>query len=182
MTRVDAEAEIAECLAELIQRRVVKVDGDQIIIEFLDRQIGEAIEVSNIARKNALKRWHKKASMRSDAGASNGNANKNENREESEKNESVIFPFESEAFKQLWEIWKRYKWEQFKFKFRSIISEQGALKKLSKYSEEVAVWAIEETIAAGWQGLQHKLKDYDTTGQFKPTSKGADYLSRYTAE
>lgn len=82
---------------------------------------------------------------------------------------SVVFPFESEAFFSAWELWKTYKKEQFKFKYRSIISEQAALKDLAEISnnnENEAIKYINHAIAKGWRGIfarktKGKSKDFD---------------------
>lgn len=68
----------------------------------------------------------------------------------------VIFPFNSETFYEMWNLWKQYKKEQFRFTYKGVISEQAALKKLSEdsgHNEEIAIKMIEQAIAFGWMGI-----------------------------
>jgi hypothetical protein len=64
-------------------------------------------------------------------------------------------PF-SEGFLPHWELWKEYKWVEFKFKYRSAISEQAALNNLAKLSdgnEEIASEIMKQSMGNGWQGF-----------------------------
>lgn len=68
---------------------------------------------------------------------------------------NVINPF-SEAFLDMWDLWKQYKNEQFKFKYKGCISEQAALMQLATISgndEGVACEIIKQSMANGWRGL-----------------------------
>lgn len=82
--------------------------------------------------------------------------NREDNRELNRESASLVFPWESLAFLDAWEGWKRYKKEQFKFKYKSVKSEQIALHKLhkdAKGNERLAIDAIAQSIASGWRGL-----------------------------
>ena len=82
--------------------------------------------------------------------------------EEEEKEKGLIYPFDSEEFKKWWNMWKEYKSKEFGFKYKSILSEQGALKKLSDLAsgnEEIALRIIEQSISDGWKGLFELKKD-----------------------
>jgi uncharacterized protein YdaU (DUF1376 family) len=71
-------------------------------------------------------------------------------------NKDIVYPFDSEIFKKWWKIWKEYKKKEHRFSYKSHISEQAALKKLSQLSrgsESTAIQIIEEAISNGWQGL-----------------------------
>jgi hypothetical protein len=68
---------------------------------------------------------------------------------------NVINPF-SDAFSPTWELWKEYKWESHRFKYKGVISEQVALKQLVVLSggeEEKATKIIFQSIRREWQGL-----------------------------
>lgn len=98
-----------------------------------------------------------------------GNMKGNMNIEdEVEKEEGVIFPFDSEEFKKWWGYWKEYKSKDHKFKYKSHISEQAALKELSNFAngnENIALQIIEQSIAKGWKGffeLKTDQKQYNT--------------------
>lgn len=67
----------------------------------------------------------------------------------------IVNPF-SEEFLATWEIWKAYKWENQKFKYKGVISEQAALKQLCELSdgeEEKAVKIILQSIRRQWLGF-----------------------------
>lgn len=64
----------------------------------------------------------------------------------------VIFPFDSDLFKHSWGYWINYRAE-IKKPYRSVLSEQAALKQLSNYDEPTAIKMIEQSIASGWQGI-----------------------------
>ena len=91
----------------------------------------------------------------------NMNMNMNNEREkEKEKKEDdiiqIVFPFDSEEFLKWWNLWKEYKSKEYKFKYKSHISEQAALKKLSELSrtnEEIAIAIIFQSMSNGWAGL-----------------------------
>jgi len=68
---------------------------------------------------------------------------------------NIINPF-SDAFLENWDMWKQYKMEEFKFKYKGCISEQAALMQLSIISgsnEETAVAIIQQSMSNGWKGL-----------------------------
>ena len=72
--------------------------------------------------------------------------------------------WDDEEFFHVWEFWKKYKQEQFRFKYKSTISEQGALSKLYELSGgklETAMLIIKQSIQNGWQGL------FELKGEFK---------------
>lgn len=88
-----------------------------------------------------------------------------------QKNETkeVINPF-GQKFWSIWGLWKEYKQDAHKFKYKSPISEQMALNRLSEISagkEDIAIKVIETSIANQWEGL-YALKTislYDTRKQ-----------------
>lgn len=87
----------------------------------------------------------------------------------------LVFPFESENFKKFWNIWKEYKTQHFKFNFKTIVSEQAALKELgnlSKNNEGAAIQIIEQSIAKGWKGL-FELKNNGSTKNQQSTYNSA---------
>lgn len=83
----------------------------------------------------------------------------------------IIFPFETENFKRIWEVWRQFRAEIRK-PYKSNISEQAALKMLSKYDEATAIKMIEQSIANSWQGI-FELKNNNNGNQFNnPRSAG----------
>jgi hypothetical protein len=72
------------------------------------------------------------------------------------KDKEIIYPFDSENFKQIWEHWKTYKKEQHKFIYKTAMTEQAALKHLGELSgqdELSALLIIQQSIANGWKGF-----------------------------
>jgi len=85
------------------------------------------------------------------------NDNVIENVIELKKESKLVFPFDSDKFKEAWERWKKFRTEIRK-PYRSKMSEQAALRKLSEHPEETAIKMIENSIANQWQGL-FEIKD-----------------------
>ena len=77
------------------------------------------------------------------------------NKEKSIKKEKLIYPFDTESFKNSIEIWKQYKQDQHRFKFKTLLSEQAFLKQISKdFNSELEVTeAIEYSMAQGYKGI-----------------------------
>lgn len=66
-----------------------------------------------------------------------------------------VNPF-SDAFLTTWELWKEYKYQTFKFKYATPMSEQAAaneLVELSDGDEEVAKKIINQSMSNQWRGL-----------------------------
>ncbi len=82
---------------------------------------------------------------------------KEKSTKKSEKDFSgVTYPFESENFLKFWKAWKEYKKAEHKFNYKSVLSEQAALKKLCELSsakEDIALKIIENSISNGWKGF-----------------------------
>jgi len=80
-----------------------------------------------------------------------------DNYQETKQNTThIVLPFDSDLFKESWTLWKKYKKEEHKFGYKSAVSEQAALKKLSNLSnnnEQDAIELIEHAIAQGWKGF-----------------------------
>jgi len=91
----------------------------------------------------------------------------------------LVNPF-SDEFLQTWELYKAYRIELDGFKFKGVISEQMAIKKVVELSggdEERAIRIVEQTISSGkWMGFyplhqtKYKENGKSTTknGQPKP--------------
>lgn len=68
---------------------------------------------------------------------------------------NVVNPF-SDNFLEKWDLWKQYKMEEFKFKYKGVISEQAALMQLATLSggrEDIAEQIIHQSMSNGWKGL-----------------------------
>lgn len=89
--------------------------------------------------------------------------NKNNSKELSKKEN----PFNDESFFEIWNEWLKYKKDQFNFKYKSIESENIAIKQLHEKSKGVLFLAkkiIEQSIANGYKGLfNYKIENDGTT-------------------
>lgn len=66
-----------------------------------------------------------------------------------------VNPF-SEAFLEKWELWKEYKYQTFRFKYATPMSEQAAaneLVELSDGDEDIAKKIINQSMSNQWRGL-----------------------------
>ena len=69
--------------------------------------------------------------------------------------DNIVNPF-SEAFLDTWQLWKDFRWQEHKFKYKGCISEQVKLMQLAKMSdghEETAIAIIMQSIGNGWSGF-----------------------------
>ena len=67
----------------------------------------------------------------------------------------IIYPFEDEKFIEAWDLWKKFKKQQFRFTYKPM-GEQGALKDIADLSGgnlDKAIAIIHQSIKKGWQGL-----------------------------
>lgn len=68
----------------------------------------------------------------------------------------MVMPFDSENFREIWQIWKDYKMQQFRFTYKSEITEQAALNSLVELSggkEIEAIQIIKQSMANTWKGF-----------------------------
>jgi hypothetical protein len=160
----------ATALDSLISDNIFTVIDSMICIDFLNEQLGEFEHTSSQNSKNAREGWEKrrKKHIISDRNATALNPQREIDaireekireekiREEKIKEEGLIFPFDSIEFKETWKMWKEYKKDEHKFNYKSIISEQAALKSLSNDSncdEQMAIKIIMQSIENGWKGF-----------------------------
>lgn len=97
-----------------------------------------------------------------------------------EKTREFVNPF-SEAFIPIWELWKTYKKEEFKFSYKSSITEQAAvahLVELSGGNEQLAGRIIKQSMENGWKGLFELKTDFVNASQ----RQRADNNSQATRE
>lgn len=69
--------------------------------------------------------------------------------------QGIINPF-SEAFLETWDLWKQYRWEEHKFKYKGVLSEQARLMELCTISggdEYKAIEIIKQSISNTWKGF-----------------------------
>lgn len=100
--------------------------------------------------------------------------------EEKEKEGEVKMPFESEEFLKGWKIWKKYKKEEFKFKYKNIESEQAALSELANLSNgnlQTALSIITQSMASGWKGFFELKENKNGITKGKQSNRTAAFAS-----
>jgi hypothetical protein len=90
--------------------------------------------------------------------------------------EDIIFPFNSNEFNNSWNEWKEYKVKEYKFSYKSKLSELKTIQSLFKKSngsEKLAIEMIDNAIANGWKGI-YEIKNNNNAKQFtKPNANEA---------
>lgn len=69
----------------------------------------------------------------------------------------LVYPFDTQEFKDRWQAWRNYRFKEHGSKYRSQISEQAALKQIGKHPEHIAMEGIEITMGKGWMGFDHGI-------------------------
>lgn len=92
----------AECLQELIDAQVLRVDDSaQIVIDFLDEQLNQFIKVSEIRRESANKRWNGANALQEDM--QNDTIKRREDKSKEDNNAQRI----AQEFDQFWDLYDR---------------------------------------------------------------------------
>jgi hypothetical protein len=172
----------------------LKIKKGKICIKFLDEQLVERGHVSTVNSANGKKGGRPKSAQTLIKKPKKPNANRtltepeanesNKEKRREEKNkkreEEIIFPFDSEEFKNWWAMWIRYKKEEHQDEYKSNLTQQAALKKLSGLAagdENIAIKIIEQSIAEGWKGLfELKISKNGTKNSSNRQGKFADYF------
>jgi hypothetical protein len=154
---------VENALNELVEEEVLCIDNDTIYQRRMVKDGNTSFERSKAAKKgggnpNLFKQTSKQKDKQiTEDEYEDENENETVNKDENKKeNRVVIFPFDSEKFKSFWNIWKEYKSTEHKFKYKSEISEQSALKKISTLAdgnEDNAIKILEEAMANGYKGF-----------------------------
>lgn len=75
--------------------------------------------------------------------------------------QGIVNPF-SDDFVAFWDEWKEYRWEEHRFKYKGVRSEQAALMVLNDESgkdEKEAIEIIKMSMANGWKGFFKRKKE-----------------------
>jgi len=155
-----------------LSKKFKKTETGLFFNERMEVEKAKRKEFSDKQKERVLKRWNKSGICSGNTVVlpkiENDNENRNENKEKNgqekkpEKTKQpkqqveIIYPFNTEQFMLAWGKWIKYKHEQHKFKYKSIISEQAALDDLSDISnndEDEAVKIINYAISKTWKGL-----------------------------
>jgi len=187
----------ATAFKSLCDEKIIEILEGNIFIKFLSEQLNEFEYTSKQNSKNAKEGWEKRRKQKEES-ERNATASKpqsesdairedesieekkrKEKKRENKKKEGdsepiLILPFQSLEFNELWLVWKKYKSDEHKFKYKSIVSEQAALLKLnelSKNNEETALEIIRQSISEGWKGF-FELKKQINNGKQNTNSNG----------
>ena len=149
-----------------------QIDTDKFWSNSILERLSLRAEKSEKARKSINTRWKR---LKGNTNVIRPNSKRNTIKErkgkerKGENSKEIIMPFNSEIFIDIWNKWKMYKKEEFRFNFKSSISEQGSLNELSnlsKQDEKTAILIIEQSIKNGWKGF-FELKNNKTNGSTK---------------
>jgi hypothetical protein len=173
-----------------LSKKFKKTETGLFFNERMEVEKAKRKEFSDKQKERVLKRWNKSGIGSGNTTVlpkiENDNENDNEIRKEGKGGKTnkpqkqkqitvaveIIYPFISCEFMEAWETWKLYKIQQFKFTYKSAITEQAALKDLSELSNNNEVRAIElihYAISKGWKGIYEKSENNGKT--IKPTAK-----------
>lgn len=98
---------------------------------------------------------------------------------EKELPNGIINPF-SKDFLEPWALWKQFRWEQHKFKYKGCVSEQVKLMQLAKLAdgnEQTAIAIIHQSIGEGWSGL-YNLKTVKIKGNGESKQSNSEASTR----
>jgi len=147
---------------ELINEKIIKVNGDSIVINFLDEQFLERSKLSNTNAENVRKRWEKAHSdttvLQPNNDGTSAVYNKEEKREEEKKKEekreetqSVLkIPF-VELVLDAWNEWEQFRKEKKQKLLPSTIKKQ--IQFLAGRADAEVIAIINQSITAGYTGL-----------------------------
>lgn len=89
---------------------------------------------------------------------------------------NIVNPF-SEEFLTTWQLWKDYRWEEHKFKYKGVISEQARLMQLVTLSggdEDIAKKIVMQSIENTWTGFYMLKKTSDGNSKEKFSRGGVN--------
>ena len=152
------------------ERVFVMSNGSWWFIKFCDFQYGELKEdslskpiisyISKLRKHNLYKGYTKGINTLKEKDKEKDKVKEKDKEKDKEFKQKLIYPFNTENFIKYWELWRGYKKDEFKFTYKTAVSEQAALKKLSEFSnghEEIAIKIIEQSISNGWSALSKCL-------------------------
>jgi uncharacterized protein YdaU (DUF1376 family) len=196
-----SQQEIHDALQELLAEKVLSVEGDSLVQKRMVKDNALSLVRSEAGKKGANVKDFAKAKPEA-----KGQANTeyeieteiegdNEFKYELSKAEKkvktieakidIVYPFVTDRFINAWSLWLDHR-KAIKKPYRSGLSQQTALKKLSEYDEDTAIKMINQSIENDWQGL-FELKDQKNgkSGNNKKqqqSDNSSEYLKNYYAE
>lgn len=165
MTIEQAELEVGDSIHKLLDRRIIKADGNNIKIHFIDEQIQDIGVTSELRRSAALSRWKQKQSktMQVHASALQSDADREIDRKKRKK-EKIEIPFEGDLL-AVWNEWIEYRKER-KLP-TSLTSQKKQIQFLAGRGADEVKEILNASIRNNWQGLfelkQHSNGKRNTT-------------------
>ena len=156
--------EIENGITELISEDVLQINDDKLSQKRMIKDNAISIIRSDAGKKGGLKTQFAKAKPKASAKAKIQANTEDEIENENENVSDIVIEGEIEDY---WEKWKNYKKDEFKFNYKSEVSEQAAkneLLNLSGNNAEIAIKIIDQSIANGWKGF-FKLKNNEDHGK-----------------
>ncbi len=141
-------------------------DGETFNEQLLN--FSENYQIKKEKTRKKVAEWREKQEDKKDVTSYVPVSNPPKVKESKVKESKVIIPFDNDEFIQVWDFWKKYKKEQFRFTYKPI-GEQGALSKIYELSGKdarKAMLIIKQSIQNGWVGLfelkgKFKTEEYD---------------------
>lgn len=170
--------------------KIIEVDGGEkwFIIDFIDFQYG-VLNIENRVHESVIKNLKKynlvnpdftiikplisplQGAMDKDKDMDGDKVTDKDKEKEAEK--KIIYPFDSDTFKEKWKLWNAYRKEKG-CPYKTETSEQMALKKLSEFDEQFAIGLIETSISNQWQGLIFTKTKHEYNEQRKQSASSTD--------
>ncbi len=141
--------------------------------ERLQNHLALRQNLSEKGKLGAANRWKNREAIEEANGEPNAKKSKekenkvNKSKLKESKIKEIVFPFNSENFINMWDLWLVFKKEQHNFTYKSNISKQAALNDLvalSNGNEEIAIKIINQSMAKGWQGFFALKKESNAAG------------------
>ena len=105
----------------------------------------------------------------------------NKKKKVKKEKEELVYPFETDSFKKYFNVWKQYKQDQHRFKYKSLATEQALLKQIAKdyTTENEAIEAIEYSMANGYKGIFKPQKPQNNGNSYGNTKTGTTYRDSF---
>lgn len=161
-----SQQEIHDALEELLHEKVLSIEGDFLVQKRMVKDNALSLVRSEAGKKGANVKDFAKAKPQA-----KGKANSEYEIESEIDNEfnnvlkkaekkvkaieakiDIVYPFVTDRFVNAWSLWLDHR-KALKKPYRSALSQQTALKKLSEFDEETAIRIINQSIENDWQGL-----------------------------
>ena len=193
-----SEEKMNEILDELIFNEIADISITDGIIEFTCRRFVKENKISEVRSKaaksgsreskieakqkqNSNKTLSKKG-QNTDYDIENEVVNETKDKKGGvEEKKEIELPYDSEKFKAKWGEWKEYKHKEHRFRYKTAMSEQAALSKLTNLArgEPEAIQIIQEAIANGWKGFFPLKFNNNNHEKQKPDPRFDDIRSKF---